>query len=260
MIKRRIKMFEKERYILAKNIDSKLVDVFKEHKCILAGGAITSIFSGNSIKDYDIYFQDEEKLELFKAILWSQNRVKTTFGESASVLCKTDNAVTVSINNKTFQFICLDELVGLCSVELIKEFDFTVCMGAFDFAWGDFSFSLDFFKHLAQRSLVYNINSNYPFASLYRVIKYLKKGFKISGIEMLKLGLKCNAIKINNFKELRKQLMGIDTLFLKDLTDKLNGEEMASKTYDFDLFLQMMDEHLSKTEEFNIDEKINEKH
>ena len=255
MIKRRIKMFEKERYILAKNIDSKLVDVFKEHKCILAGGAITSIFSGNSIKDYDIYFQDEEKLELFKAILWSQNRVKTAFGDTASILCRTDNAVTVSINNKTFQFIILEELVSSYPIDIIEHFDFTVCMGTFDFLTKDFYFGKNFFRHLAQRSLVYNINSNYPFASLYRVIKYLKKGFKISGIEMLKLGLKCNAIKINNFKELRKQLMGIDTLFLKDLTDKLNGEEMASKAYDFDLFLQMMDEHLSKLGEFNVEEQ-----
>ena len=71
---------------------------------------------------------------------------------------------------------------------------------------------------------------------------------------MLKLGLKCNNIPISNFKELSKQLMGVDTLFLRELTDKLSSAEMAEKLYDFDLFLQMMDEHLSKVGEFNVGE------
>jgi len=167
----------------------------------------------------------------------------------------TDNSFTYFIDNKTFQLIRLENLMTPGTKSIIEQFDFTVCMGAYDFNAQEFLLDENFLKHLAQRKLVYNINSQYPFASLYRAIKYIKKGFKISGIEMLKIGLKCNSIQINNFKELRKQLMGIDTLFLKELTDKLNGEEMASKAYDFELFLQMMEEHLSKFEEFNVDEK-----
>ena len=150
--------------------------------------------------------------------------------------------------------ISLPELIIYDVRNLIGWFDFTVCMGAYKFGTKCFVFNDYFLKHLAQRSLVYNTNSQYPFASLYRAIKYIKKGFKISGIEMLKLGLKCNNIQINNFKDLSKQLMGIDTMFLRELTDKLSSAEMAEKIYDFDLFLQMMDEHLSRVSEFNVEE------
>ena len=242
-------MYKKEEYILRKSIGNELYSVLKKHNCVIAGGAITSVFSGNAIKDYDIYFHTKESLDALKEDKnWNSEKMP------ARILVTTDNAFSFSVNNKSFQLIRLEDLMCLDTKKIIEQFDFTVCMGAYDFATSSFTLADDFLKHLAQRALVYNTNSKYPFASLYRVVKYIKKGFKISGIEMLKLGLKCNSIKINNFKELRKQLMGIDTLFLKDLTDKLNSQEIAEKQYDFELFLQMMDEHLAKCGEFNMKE------
>ena len=249
-------MHKKEEYVLRKSIGNELVTLLEKHDCVLAGGAITSIFGGNHIKDYDIYFRKEKDLVALKEeFKWKDKNAKNNcYASTTKLLCKTDNAITYSIDNKTFQLICLQELIRLDARDIIDQFDFTVCMGAYVFSSKTFVFGDDFLKHLAQRSLVYNTRSKYPFASLYRAVKYIKKGFRISGIEMLKLGLKCNSVKINNFKDLRRQLMGIDTLFLKDLTDKLGEPEMAEKEYDFEIFLEMMDEHLSKFEEFNMED------
>lgn len=247
-------MYKKEEYILRKSIGEELFNLFSKHNCVLAGGTITSIFSGNRINDYDIYFHKEEDLNSLTSELETTNFRRDNILERATILYKTENASTYSIDSKTIQLIRLENLIAPGTKTIIEQFDFTVCMGAYDFADKCFTLDENFLKHLAQRTLVYNTNSKYPFVSLCRVVKYIKKGFKISGIEMLKLGLKCNSLPIHNFRDLRRQLMGIDTLFLKDLTDKLSSEEMAEKQYDFDLFLQMMEEHLSKFEEFNTEE------
>lgn len=37
-------------------------EVLKEHKAIIAGGAITSIFTNQPINDIDVYFRSEEDL------------------------------------------------------------------------------------------------------------------------------------------------------------------------------------------------------
>jgi hypothetical protein len=253
-------MYKREEYVLRKSIGEELFSLFGKYNCVIAGGAITSIFSGNIIKDYDVYFHNKEDLQALRQEKnWSSETMVS------KILSKTDNSITLSVNqgasighsdanNKVvIQLILLEDLICSEVKKIIEQFDFTVCMGAYDFQTNSFVFDKDFLKHLSQRSLVYNANSKYPFASLYRVIKYIKKGFKISGIEMIKLGLKCNNIKINNYKELSKQLLGVDTLFLKDLTDKFSSSEMAEKLYDFDLFLYLMDDYLSKLSEFNVD-------
>ena len=59
-------MYKKEEYILRKSIGEELVKLFTKHNCVLAGGAITSIFSGNRINDYDIYFHTKVDLDALK--------------------------------------------------------------------------------------------------------------------------------------------------------------------------------------------------
>src|SRR3972149_1788012 len=49
----------KEKFLLEKGINLDLLKLFKNTNCYVAGGAITSIFSGNKINDYDIYFCTE---------------------------------------------------------------------------------------------------------------------------------------------------------------------------------------------------------
>ena len=73
----------------------------------------------------------------------------------------------------------------------------------------------------------------------------------MSGIDYLKLGLKIEKLNIKTFADLKKQMLGIDTSFLRDLTDKLGGEDYADKAYDFDKAMELIEEHMnSKMTEF----------
>ena len=97
---------------------------------------------------------------------------------------------------------------------------------------------------------MFNVDTKFPISSLYRVRKYLKRGFTLSGIEAIKLGLAIQRLEIKTHKELRRQIMGIDTLFLRDLTDALKSKE--EKNYEFNEFLSTLDSWLEK---LNVDEE-----
>jgi len=255
-------MYTKEKYILTKPITPNLIDFFKINKCIVAGGTITSIFSNKKINDYDIYFSNPENLHFLfsnaKNKFQIEEHIHTALNFNTQnipikVLFISDCAISVNIDGLKFQFIHLPEFIKTNPKEIIDKFDFTVCMGAYSFSQQTFILNENFSKHLAQRILVFNTNSDYPFSSLYRTVKYLRKGFAISGVEMLKIGLKCHSIKIDNLKDLKKQIMGVDVILLKQLLDQMESDQK----YDFNMAIQMIEEHLQTYYEENTLEEEN---
>lgn len=117
-------------------------------------------------------------------------------------------------------------------------------MGAYDFASDEFILHDRFLLDLSKRILCFNETAQYPLCSLFRLRKFSKRGFSISGSEIIKLGLAVNNVKIANYGELREQLLGIDTLFLKDLTDTMLSKKETE--YDFNKFLCEIDAHITK--------------
>ena len=47
-------MYEVEKRKIKEMLGSEVYDVLKETKCVLAGGAITSLFTNKEINDFDI--------------------------------------------------------------------------------------------------------------------------------------------------------------------------------------------------------------
>lgn len=203
--------------------------IMDDHGAFMAGGAVTSVFSSAKINDFDLFFPNEGEMK--KAI-------STITPGDKSV--DTDSALSVILDGHRVQFI---KCVFGTPEEVIGKFDFTICQAAFDLKNG-FTFGGEFFAHLAQRRLVFNISAEYPICSLYRSRKFIKRGFSFSGIEAIKLGLRIQALDLSTYADLRKQLMGIDTLFLKELTDSLKGED--EKRYDLNEFLTTLDKWLEK--------------
>ena len=226
--------YSRELVYLKDQAGKKILSLMKEHGAFIAGGAITSIFGSSRINDFDLFFPDETKLN--EAI--GSELVKDARKDQKTV--ETDSALSLIVDKHRLQLI---KAVFGTPKEVIDSFDFTICKGAFHLKDG-FIFGDDFFQHLAQRRLVFNIKAGFPICSLYRARKFIKRGFSLSGIEAIKLGLSIQSLKIETYKDLRKQLMGIDTLFLKELTDSLKGQE--EKEYDLNEFLATLDLWLEK--------------
>src|SRR5689334_20628740 len=64
--------FEKQK-LLAHISNEEIRQLFKSTNCIIAGGAITSIFSGKDINDVDVYFKDYDSLMIVLKNLFNDN-------------------------------------------------------------------------------------------------------------------------------------------------------------------------------------------
>lgn len=206
---------------------------------VIAGGAVTSVFSSARVNDFDLFFPTQKHLDDAIASLTLDEKV-----------INTDSALSVIIGGHRVQLV---KVITRTPAEVINSFDFTICQAAFDLDDG-FIFGADFFQHLAQRRLVFNINAEFPICSLYRVRKFIKRGFHFSGIEAIKLGLRIQALEIETYADLRKQLMGIDTLFLKDLTDSLKGQD--EKRYNMNEFFDTLNAWLEKLDAITGEERL----
>ena len=228
-------MYNKQEYILLKKLKSdELYEKLQECHAVIAGGAVRAVFANEYISDYDIYFKSSEDMTSFL-----KKMAETDFTKSYS----TDLAKSFTKEDTKIQVIIMPDLICQDPKDIINQFDYSVCMGAYDIDNKQFILQDGFIEHIARRELYFNVNAKYPLASLFRLRKYLKKGYTISGTEIIKLGLSINNLKMTNYMELKKQLEGIDTLFLAELTNKLMTPEYAEREYDFNAFVSMIDEY-----------------
>lgn len=188
-------IFEKKK--LHNYLGEALYNALKTYNVIIAGGTITSLFTNSDINDIDIYFRSKSDLSNF--LLEEMN--------GKWVIAKTDKAFLFKyeeIKVQAIYFKCFEN-----ADEIFNTFDFTVCMGAYDFAIEDFVFHKDFFKHNSQRILKFNQNTAYPIVSALRVDKYKKKGYSISKPEFIRIMLTILQFNISDYKTLKEQMGGM---------------------------------------------------
>lgn len=161
-------------------------DIFKG--CYIAGGAVLSTVTKTEISDYDIYPKSKEA---FKDIIYQLDDDSNFFPVNIS-----DRAITYKCNSEikndgtraTVQVMFTPEFFPVPET-IFDQFDFTVCMGAYDYDTEQYHFHPDFFIDVASKTFRFNIGTRYPINSLLRTIKYQKKGYHLLKGEMLKLGV-----------------------------------------------------------------------
>jgi antitoxin component HigA of HigAB toxin-antitoxin module len=189
-------IFEKKK--LYNYLGKHLTDTLKEHNAYIAGGCITSLFCNREINDVDIYFKCKED---------AGNFIETIISDRGWILSHTNKATAFKYGDKTCQVIHFDYFPEV--KDIFSKFDFTVCMGAFDFNQDEFVLHEDFLKHNAQKILKFNENTAYPIISALRVQKYEDKYYTISKPEYIKVLLTCMNLKIDNYEDLKEQMSGM---------------------------------------------------
>lgn len=163
-----------------------------------AGGAVTSVFTNSTIKDVDVYFRTKEAFELAVADAYND------YGWWC--VSSSKRAVTFSDNGNIVQFMHFDFFPT--AADIFKAFDFTVCMGAYDYDASEFLLHDDFMKHNSQRFLRFNPGTRYPLASATRVLKYQQRGYTIGKGDILKIALACRGVRIESWEDLKDQIGG----------------------------------------------------
>lgn len=236
-----------------RNIFNKLV----ETNGYIAGGAILSSFTKNKINDYDLYFRNLDDMKLFidklnpidKEFIWvdykQRIKIRKIAEKNPVIIMKTNNAKTILFNEQIYQVITAFQEEPN---DLFRYFDYTVCMGAYDPKSDQFILHEQFLPDVMAKQLHFNIGTEYPLASMLRLLKYQKKGYTISGVEVIKLGLAVHNLEIKTFADLKYHLMGIDTLFLTDLTNAFDEGIYKEKQFQFDEFISLLDDYILKYE------------
>ncbi len=164
----------------------KCLDPFELKDCFIAGGAVLSAATKTEIADYDVYPKSNEgMISAFDHLLC----------DKCYVINITDRAVTFKSNDVTkangeraiIQVMTYDTFET--ADKIFSNFDFTVCMGAYDCDTGKYIFHEDFYPDIASKTLRFNTGTKYPLNSLLRVSKYQTKGYFISKPEMIKMAL-----------------------------------------------------------------------
>lgn len=207
-----------ERRKLYDFLGTHLVKLFKETSAVIAGGSITSLFCNRDIADIDVYVRSEEALvEIISSLYEDRCYIVSHTGKATLFKCDGEKLIQV-IHIKCFNSV----------QEIFDSFDFTACMGAYDFTKETFVFNENFLKHNSQRILEFNPRTSFPLMSLLRVQKYEQKGYKISKPEFLKIMLTCMSQEINSYAELKEQLGGLYGLNLDKLFDDTKEFSLAS--------------------------------
>jgi hypothetical protein len=228
---RREKMYEREKHLLHKRLDGIFENAIPDG-FFIAGGALTSLFSSIQINDFDFFFFDGKGFDSIESYFKNERGIESSF--------VTASAISYKINGEKVQLI--RKIYG-SEKQIIDKFDFTICQAAYNPTSKNLILGDDFLYDLARHRLTY-LSGEYPIASLRRVNKFIKKGYIFPPIEAIKLALKINDLPIRTYKDLKEQLEGIDTLFLKELTDKYI--EKSDETYDYKEAIAMMEIVLSE--------------
>lgn len=208
-------LYELQKLKLKKYLGKDLYNLLKDHECIVAGGAILSIFTNKEINDVDVYFRNSTKLKEF---LLEGMKGKW-------ITAHTDKAILFSAHGIQVQTIYFKYFENV--EELFNTFDFTVCMAAYDFKTEGFILHDDFLLHNVSKTLIFNDKTDYPIISALRVQKYRDKGFKISKCEFLRIMLTVLNLKIDNYKDLKEQMGGMYGENFDELIENKDEFDMA---------------------------------
>lgn len=207
--------FEKNK--LKAYIGDDIYNSLKKSKAIIAGGMISSLFTNKEINDVDVYFRDYSSLYLFADQTLTDNHVVSHTHKATQFIKKyLDNQILVQIiHYRTYKKV----------EDIFDTYDFTVCMGAYDFEIEEFILHPEFLKHNSQRILRFNSNTSYPLISAIRTQKYENKGYTISKAEYFRVLMTCMTLDIKSYDELKEQLGGMYGESYDRLFDDVKDEE-----------------------------------
>lgn len=115
--------------------------------------------------------------------------------------------------------------------EIHKNFDFVHCLQYYTEKEG-LVLNVDSMAALMAKELRY-VGSLYPVCSIFRIKKYLARGFSITAGEMTKIAFDISRLDMTDIGVLREQLTGIDSAYFHEVLSILseNSDKDIDRTY-----------------------------
>lgn len=129
--------------------------------------------------------------------------------------------------------------------EIHKNYDFVHCTNYYTEAGGLVT-NKDALLSTLAKELKY-VGSKYPLCSMFRIKKFIKRGWTITAGEMLKISWDTNVLDLNNVDVLQDQLVGVDAAYFHEILQCLKKEgygkdKPIERTYLFEVVNRIFDE------------------
>jgi hypothetical protein len=173
----------------------------------ITGGCIASFIREEQPKDIDYFITNTEALNKIKEYFKARDEIRLEYqrehhrpitvldGFDDVPLFFTDNAITLCDG---FQIILKD-----CGdpEEVVGKFDYVHCMGYYMPNKNQLNVTDETRVAATDHRLIYNVMSESPISSSYRMVKFIERGWKISRHEQAKLLLNVNTYELSEHEE-----------------------------------------------------------
>ena len=115
-----------------------------------------------------------------------------------------------------------------------ENFDFVHCTNYWT-SWGGLTLQSPALESLLSKELRY-VGSRYPICSIFRVRKFLDRGFTITAGQLFKIAHQVSKLDLSDYRVLEDQLIGVDTAYFSQVLaamrkGKDDGDFSVDETY-----------------------------
>lgn len=257
-----------------------------EKHLIVTGGCIASMLLGESIRDFDIYFDDKitaYRLTSYYVNLFNKlhptNEVIphiTSEGDRLSIYIKSAGVVSTNSspeeeyhnqedvdlvetnayqNKESYKPVFLSEnAISLSDKiqlvirfigspeEIHKNYDYVHVTNYYYTRDKELVLNSKALSSLLSKTLWYQ-GSLYPICSLFRLRKFLKRGWNISAGEITKMAIQISQLDLSNVDVLKEQLIGVDIVYFRDLISMIEEykKEAGGNPLEASYVIQLID-------------------
>ena len=234
---------------------------------IITGGSIASMLLGEKVNDYDIYFTNKETVLLVCKyyLKWFQEKLSGFWIDGTEVQDK-DGRIKIHIPSSgvlsvfgdlinpdeeqeeeenderkkyvpvfiTSNAITLSGKVQLVirfygnAEEIHKNYDFVHCTNYWTSKGSELCLNNQALRSLLSKNLVYQ-GSLYPICSLFRIRKFIQRGWKCNAGQILKACLQVAELDLTDINVLDEQLIGVDTTYFQQIIRILRTQKEKDK-------------------------------
>lgn len=234
---------------------------------IITGGCIASMFLGEEANDFDFYFRTQDAaysvakyyIDILNKDLGRKIRVRKQIkdiGESVNIFVRSQGILKAEKkeNEEYYPIFVSKNAISLsdkvqCIIrftgepqKICEDFDF-VHITNYWCSWNEnLVVAPKAIESILNKELFYQ-GSKYSVTSLFRVKKFLERGWFISTGQLLKICYDISELDLHTFDVLEDQLTGVDVSYFAELIDSLKNcsRDKLNSVYMFKVISEMFD-------------------
>jgi hypothetical protein len=109
--------------------------------------------------------------------------------------------------------------------EIHENYDFAHCMCWYDLEKDHLELPSEAMQCVLSKTLIYK-GSLYPIASIFRIRKFIERGWRITAGQLLKIIWQISSLDLKDSRILREQLIGVDQAYMKQLLLALEKKDV----------------------------------